>query len=80
MDDQDILKQISKLVDEEHALLQRAEKGQLQGDERQRVDDLKVRLDQCWDLLRQRRARRDFGMNPDDAQVRDRNIVEHYKQ
>jgi hypothetical protein len=44
------------------------------------VNSLEVSLDQCWDLLRQRRARRNAGLNPDDATSRDPNIVEHYQQ
>ncbi|GCE04266.1 DUF2630 family protein [Dictyobacter aurantiacus] len=80
MDDNEIMKRIQELVDEEHHLLQLEEEGKIQGDQRQRVKDLEVGLDQCWDLLRQRRARRNAGLNPDDAQVRDPNIVENYRQ
>jgi len=80
MDDKEILKHIQELVNEEHHLLQLEEEGKIQGDQRQRVKDLEVGLDQCWDLLRQRRARRQAGLNPDDAQVRDPNIVENYRQ
>jgi hypothetical protein len=46
--------------------------------ERERLKRLQVTLDQCWDLLRQRRARRAAGQNPDEAQVRDEKIVENY--
>jgi len=46
----------------------------------QRLRQLEVALDQCWDLLRQRRARRNTGENPDEANVRDPEIVEHYQQ
>jgi len=80
MDDKEILNHIQELVNEEHHLLQLEEEGKIQGDQRQRVKDLEVGLDQCWDLLRQRRARRQAGLNPDDAQVRDPNIVENYRQ
>ncbi|GLV57553.1 hypothetical protein KDH_43890 [Dictyobacter sp. S3.2.2.5] len=80
MDDKEIMKHIQELVDEEHHLLKLEEEGKIQGDQRQRVKDLEVGLDQCWDLLRQRRARRNAGQNPDDAQVRDPNIVENYRQ
>lgn len=80
MNDQDILKQIQSLVDEEHHLLQLEEEGKIQGDQRERAHQIDVHLDQCWDLLRQRRARRNAGLNPDDAQPRDPNIVENYKQ
>ena len=46
----------------------------------QRLEALKVSLDQCWDLLRQRRALREEGGNPDDAHVRSESVVEHYQQ
>ena len=80
MDDSDILKHINALVDEEHELMQRAEQGGLDDEERARMHELQVKLDQYWDLLRQRRARREFGLNPEEVQVRDPNIVEHYQQ
>jgi hypothetical protein len=80
MDDRDILKNINALVDEEHELMQLAEQGGLDDEERARMHELQVQLDQCWDLLRQRRARREFGLNPNEAQVRDPNIVERYQQ
>lgn len=80
MNDQGILKHIEELVNEEHELMQKKENGELQDDQHQRIHQLEVQLDQCWDLLRQRRARRNVGQDPDAAQVRDPNIVEHYKQ
>ncbi|HEY7413772.1 MAG TPA: DUF2630 family protein [Ktedonobacteraceae bacterium] len=80
MNDTQILRNIEELVNEEHELMQRSEDGSLQEDERQRMQQLEVSLDQCWDLLRQRRARRNAGLNPDDAQVRNPDIVEHYQQ
>ena len=80
MNDQEILQHIQELVNEEHHLLKLEEEGKIQGDQRQRVKDLEVGLDQCWDLLRQRRARRNAGQNPDDAQPRDARVVENYKQ
>jgi hypothetical protein len=80
MDDSDILKHINALVDEEHELMQLAEQGGLEDEERARMHELQVKLDQYWDLLRQRRARREFGLNPEEVQVRDPNIVEHYQQ
>jgi hypothetical protein len=49
-------------------------------EERQRMDRLEVTLDQCWDLLRQRRARRHTGADPDQAQVRPASVVERYQQ
>ncbi len=80
MDDKTIMQRIEELVNEEHSLMQRSTEGLLQEDERQRMHQLEVNLDQCWDLLRQRRARRHAGLNPDDAQVRDPSIVENYEQ
>ena len=80
MDDRDILKNINALVDEEHELMQQAEQGGLDDEERAHMHELQVQLDQCWDLLRQRRARREFGLNPEEVKVRDPNIVEHYQQ
>lgn len=80
MNDQEILHRIQTLVDEEHKLLQLSEEGKLEGDQHARMQALEVSLDQCWDLLRQRRGRRNAGLNPDDAQVRPSEIVEHYQQ
>lgn len=78
--DQDILHQITTLVDEEHALLQKSHEGDLESDQHERMKELEVKLDQCWDLLRQRRARRHAGQNPDEATVRNESTVEHYLQ
>ncbi|HEX9132033.1 MAG TPA: DUF2630 family protein [Ktedonobacteraceae bacterium] len=80
MDDIEILKHITELVNEEHQLMNQAESGGLDDSEHTRMKALEVSLDQCWDLLRQRRARRHAGLNPDEAQVRDPGIVEHYQQ
>ena len=80
MDDRELLHTIEKLVNEEHKLLQEAEEGQLDDAEHARMHEIEVRLDQCWDLLRQRRARKEFGLNPDEAKVRDPGTVEHYQQ
>jgi hypothetical protein len=80
MDDKEILGQIQRLVDEEHGLLHAEAPRELSADERARLDAVQVSLDQCWDLLRQRRARREFGENPDDAQVRDATTVERFQQ
>jgi hypothetical protein len=72
-----VLEHIKRLVEEEHAL-----HSQLQSDPQAnaRLESLRVELDQCWDLLRQRRALREFGEDPDRAKVRPANIVENYKQ
>ncbi len=80
MDDTEILKHITELVNEEHQLMNQAEGIGLNDEEEARMKALEVSLDQCWDLLRQRRARRNAGLNPDEAHVRDPNIVEHYQQ
>ena len=80
MDDSELLHTIEKLVSEEHKLMQEAEEGQLDDTKHSRMREIEVRLDQCWDLLRQRRARREFGLNPDEATVRDPGTVEHYQQ
>lgn len=80
MNDNEILHRIEELVNEEHDLLKRSEHSQLEADQHERMQSLQVNLDQCWDLLRQRRARREFGENPNEAKVRDATIVENYKQ
>jgi hypothetical protein len=80
MDDQDLLVRIHDLVNEEHHLEQTVTGRGLSSDETARLRDLEVQLDQCWDLLRQRRARRGAGLDPDDATPRDGTIVERYQQ
>ncbi len=80
MDDDQIHGRIEQLVSEEHQLWNRESSGQATDEDRQRMDALKVSLDQCWDLLRQRRALREEGGNPDDAQVRSEGVVENYRQ
>jgi hypothetical protein len=80
MDDKEIMQHIERLVNEEHELLNLAEAGGLDDTQHDRMQELQVNLDQCWDLLRQRRARRNAGLNPDEAKVRDPEIVEHFQQ
>jgi Protein of unknown function (DUF2630) len=80
MDDKEIMQHIERLVNEEHELFNLSEAGGLDDTQHARMRELQVNLDQCWDLLRQRRARRDAGLNPDEAKVRDPGIVEHYQQ
>lgn len=84
MDDQSILSRIEALVAEEHALLGREEddavREQALDSDRSRLDSVSVELDQCWDLLRQRRALRDAGRSPDAAEARDADTVERYLQ
>jgi len=80
MDDQDLLTRIHDLVEEEHRLEHAAGGHGLSADDAGRLQDLEVQLDQCWDLLRQRRARRGAGLDPDSASARDATVVEHYQQ
>jgi hypothetical protein len=75
--DKNVLEHIGQLVKEEHALF---ESTALTDQDRERLAQLKVELDQCWDLLRQRRALREFGEDPNRAKVRPADIVENYKQ
>jgi hypothetical protein len=75
--DQSVLNHINRLVKEEERLYGKSE---LTGDDQGRLAKLKVELDQCWDLLRQRRALREFGKDPDKAKVRPAKIVEKYEQ
>jgi uncharacterized protein YjaG (DUF416 family) len=78
--DDDIVRKINQLADEEHHLEREHGGRALTDDERKRLREVKVSLDQCWDLLRQRRARRESGLDPDDAEVRSEGIVEGYQQ
>jgi hypothetical protein len=75
--DGQVLARIKQLVDEEHAL---HSAGSLDSRAEARLHALRVELDQCWDLLRQRRALREFGGDPDQARVRPPDIVENYEQ
>ncbi|WP_024802168.1 DUF2630 family protein [Nocardia sp. BMG51109] len=81
MTEQDILTRIKDLVDREHQLRSKTESGALDPErERAQLADLEVMLDQCWDLLRQRRASTDRGENPDEAQAGSAKQVEGYLQ
>jgi hypothetical protein len=77
MDENDILSRIHSLVDEEHKLRDSSEHTD---DTRARMSKLEADLDQCWDLLRQRRAKRQYGEDPDDAETRPEPQVESYLQ
>ena len=80
-DDRDIIRHIDELVAEEHALERAHGDGKAVSDEeRARLRELEVQLDQAWDLLRQRRARRSAGLDLDDAETRDPSTVEGYRQ
>jgi hypothetical protein len=75
-----IVHRITELVDREHELRTSHESGTgLTDDDRAQLADIEVQLDQCWDLLRQRRAKREFG-DADDSAVRDATVVEGYQQ
>jgi Protein of unknown function (DUF2630) len=84
MNDETIATRIERLVAEEHDLRQREEADRGTGDaletDRERLKAVEVELDRCWDLLRQRRALRGAGGDPDDAQTRDEGTVERYLQ
>ncbi|MDX6263140.1 MAG: hypothetical protein QOH84_4828 [Kribbellaceae bacterium] len=78
-DDKSLFTRIDELVAEEHELRTKHAAGDVSdADEKDRLRKLEVELDQCWDLLRQRRAKREFGDNPEDAQARSGDIVEGY--
>jgi hypothetical protein len=81
MDDKQILGQIDELIETEHELRTKLAAGSLSSaEERVRLRAAEEALDQCWDLLRQRRARREVGENPDDAAARPVPEVEGYQQ
>ena len=80
MDDADIVHQIGQLAAEEHTLERSFEGKSPSSLDLDRLRQLEVTLDQCWDLLRQRRARRDAGQNPDDVTTRSEGVVEGYRQ
>jgi hypothetical protein len=80
MEDFQIHGTIEQLVAEEHELWARESAGGASEADRRRLEELKVSLDQCWDLLRQRRALREFGLDADAAAARSPEVVEHYEQ
>ncbi len=76
-----VFTRINRLAEEEERLWDRASEGDgLDGADQQRLEQIRVELDQCYDLLHQRRARRAAGLDPDDANVRPADVVEHYQQ
>jgi hypothetical protein len=80
VDDQEIISQINTLAAEERRL-EEAHVGEgLSAEERERLKSLEVTLDQLWDTLRQRRAKRDAGRDPNEAQTRSADTVERYQQ
>ena len=81
MDEKEILGHIDELIKTEHELRAKLAAGDLSTDEEHaQLRSAEVALDQCWDLLRQRRARREFGENPDEAMARPTSEVEGYQQ
>lgn len=84
MSDESITAGIESLVAEEHQLRSREEQDTANAEaldaDQQRLREVAIELDRCWDLLRQRRALRDAGADPEQAQVRDADTVEHYRQ
>ena len=84
MSDESISARIERLVHEEHALRTREERDATTPaaleEDRERLRDVEVELDRCWDLLRQRRALRSAGADPDEAEVREARTVERYQQ
>ena len=77
MDEKDLMSRISARVDEEHRL---RDSGEHTDEQKARMRNLEVQLDQCWDLLRQRRAKRQYDEDPEDAEVRPAGEVEGYVQ
>jgi hypothetical protein len=78
MQDEDVIGRINELAAEEHELFERESRGEATPADRDRIERLQVTLDQCWDLLHQRRARRNAGLDPNEAKVRDPSTVEGY--
>jgi hypothetical protein len=78
MEDQKVTHRIQELARQEHELFERESSGSATAEDREQLKRIEVTLDQCWDLLRQRRARRSAGLDPDGAEVRDATIVEGY--
>jgi hypothetical protein len=78
MEDQQVIDRINQLARDEHELWERESRGEASAADRERLQQLQVTLDQCWDLLHQRRARRAAGMDPGEARVRDASTVEGY--
>jgi hypothetical protein len=77
VDEKDLLSRIHALVEEEHRLRESTEHTD---EQRTRMTELEAQLDQCWDLLRQRRAKRQYGENPEEANPRPETQVENYLQ
>ena len=79
MDESEILSRVADLVQAEHTLRAEHAEGMPEADAA-RLQRIEESLDQCWDLLRQRRARREFGQDPEASEIRSTDTVEHYQQ
>lgn len=80
MDEAQIHDSIERLVAEEHELWDIQATGGATDGDRRRLEEVKVSLDRCWDLLRQRRALEEFGLDPEAARARSAETVEGYEQ
>lgn len=80
MDDTQVHSRIEALVAEEHRLLEQGQGDGLDAQAHARLEEVRVELDRYWDLLRQRRARAEFGLDPDRVSARDEGTVEDYLQ
>lgn len=81
VDDREVLKHISQLVEEERELRANVQTGVgLDAAARDRMKELEIQLDQCWDLLRRRQDREEFGEDPNVEEVRPASVVEGYRQ
>jgi hypothetical protein len=81
VDDHELVNHISQLIDQEHKLRSHVQAGAgVTDEERERMERIEVQLDQCWDLLRRRQAREEFGQDPDSETERDASTVEGYRQ
>ena len=80
MSDEQVHGTIEQLVSEEHELWEAESQGRSTDSDRRRLAEIKVQLDQCWDLLRQRRALAEAGLDPDAAAERAADVVERYEQ
>jgi hypothetical protein len=80
MDDAQIHGSIEQMVAEEHDLWEKESSGNATDADRHRLEEIKISLDRCWDLLRQRRALREAGLDPNAATERSESVVENYRQ
>jgi len=80
VNDADLVRHIDELVEMEHQLERSHAQNELSREDRARLDTIEVQLDQCWDLLRRRRARRRAGLDPSETEIRAAEVVEGYEQ